>query len=86
MNAMNTTIRKQKRPMRVSTKRVYKPIDIVMVVYRVNPQVADDKVMDIVEAATGVRPSAKTVSVWKARVRKRGVVVPDLRTLTYRKW
>lgn len=64
---------------------MWRPIDIVMAVYRVNPGVEDDKVMDVVAAVTGDRPSAKTVSVWKARCRKRGVIVPDMRTLAYRK-
>jgi len=64
------------------------PIDFVKLLYEFKPDLSDDYVLHLTDqmanAINGVpfhvpSYSRKTLSVWKARLRKRGVYIPDRR-------
>jgi len=62
------------------------PIQLVEFLYDFNPDIPDLSVAYVVKSVcypmwqhTPVRKQRKTISVWKARLRKRGVYIPDRR-------
>ena len=54
-------------------------INLVEAVYKANPNATDETVRHVVDWVFEKMPSNKTVSVWKARLRKKGVDIPDRR-------
>jgi hypothetical protein len=65
-----------------------KPIDFVKVLYEFKPDIDNLKILNLLsvmfsESSNVIQcswyPSAKSLSVWKARLRKRGVYIPDRR-------
>ena len=55
-------------------------INLVEAIYENNPDISDVNLIGAVWSVFGGdRPSLKTVSVWKARLRGKGVEIPDMR-------
>ena len=55
-------------------------INFVEAVYKNNPSIEDRFLAATVQNVFGgIAPSLKTISVWKARLRKKGVLIPDKR-------
>ena len=55
-------------------------INLVETIYRLYPDIEDVDILNALCCVFGRRPpSAKTLSVWKARLRKKGVLIPDKR-------
>ena len=55
-------------------------INLVEAIYQVDPAIDDWRLIEAIHAVFGGRPpSMKTLSVWKARLRKKGVLIPDKR-------
>ena len=55
------------------------PIDLVRLLYQFDPKIEDSRVIATVRAVFDKMPSVKTLSVWKARLRKEGIDIPDRR-------
>lgn len=55
------------------------PIDFVRLLYEFRPNLTDWTVIIIVGMVFFTIPSSKTLSVWKSRLRKRGIFIPDRR-------
>ena len=55
------------------------PIDFVRLLYVFRPGIADLRVRLFVGIMFPSTPSRKTLSVYKARLRKKGVYIPDKR-------
>ena len=53
--------------------------DVVERYYEFMPTISDIHVLDLVELLTGHMPSRETLGVWKARIRRNGVSIPDRR-------
>jgi len=58
-------------------------INLVEELYRINLQATDETIILIVYLVVGHKPSRGTIQVWKARLRKRGVPIPDRRRKKY---
>ena len=54
-------------------------INFVEAIYQANPRLNDYDVQQAVGIVFGTEPTLKTVSVWKARLRAKGVDIPDRR-------
>lgn len=53
--------------------------DFVERIYEFNLMISDIHVLDLVKLLTGHMPSRETLGVWKARIRRNGVSIPDRR-------
>ena len=61
-------------------------INLVEAIYKVNPEISDDRLAATLQNVYGGElPSVKTISVWKARLRKKGILIPDRRFKESRK-
>ena len=56
-------------------------INIISAIYRTIPEVKDEVLRDITYMLFRKAVSKKTLSVWKAKLRKEGVRIPDRRFL-----
>lgn len=55
-------------------------INIIEAIYRTKPEVKDEVIRDVTFAIFGKAVSLKTLSVWKSKLRKEGVRIPDRRS------
>jgi hypothetical protein len=53
--------------------------NLVEQLYRIDPNMPDVSVRNIIMLASGHHPSDKTLAYWKTICRKRGVAIPDRR-------
>ena len=54
-------------------------INLVEQIYRANPMIADDTIIGVIHWIFGEKPSRGTVQVWKTKMRKKRIAIPDRR-------